>query len=282
MSAPASTTVAPPTAAGVAVPAQESRSWGWVKGALPVVLVGVGFLALWELFVVVRDIKPFLLPRPSAIWTQIDDNLSQIWKATTETGMNALVGLLVGTLVGVGLALVASRFRIVGELATPLAAAVNAMPIIALAPILYHMFSSTSTYPRRLVVAIVVFFPVFVNTLRGLTQVDATKQELMRSYAATDWEILRKVKVPNALPFLFTGLKLAASLGVIAAVVSEYFGGLQNGLGSRITSAASATAYDRAWAYVAASIVLGLVFYAAVNLLERLVLPWQAARRSRG
>ena len=82
--------------------------------------------------------------------------------------------------------------------------------------------------------------------------------------------------MPNALPFLFTGLKLAASLGVIAAVVAEYFGGLQNGLGSRITSAAASTAYDRAWAYVAASIVLGLVFYAAVNLLERLVLPWQA------
>ena len=156
------------------------------------------------------------------------------------------------------------------------------MPIIALAPVLYHMFSSTSAYPRRLVVAIVVFFPVFVNTFRGLTQVDATKQELMRSYAASDWEILRKVKVPNALPFLFTGLKLAASLGVIAAVVSEYFGGLQNGLGSRITSAAAATAYDRAWAYVAASIVLGLVFYGAVNLLERVALPWQAARRSRG
>ena len=106
-------------------------------------------------------------------------------------------------------ALVASRFRIVGELATPLAAAVNAMPIIALAPILYNMFSATSAYPRRLVVTIIVFFPIFVNMLRGLTQVDAVKHELMRSYAASPWAILRKVKVPNALPFLFTGLKLA-------------------------------------------------------------------------
>src|SRR4029078_3586056 len=95
---------------------------------------------------------------------------------------------------GLGAARISSRFRVTGELATPLAAAVNAMPIIALAPILYHMFSSTSAYPRRLVVAIVVFFPVFVNTLRGLTQVDSTKQELMRSYAASDWQILRKVK----------------------------------------------------------------------------------------
>ena len=92
---------------------------------------------------------------------------------------------------------------------TPLAAAVNAMPIIALAPILNNMFSSTSAYPRRLVVTIVVFFPIFVNMLRGLTQVDPVKHELMRSYAASAWTILRKVRVPNALPFFFTGLKLA-------------------------------------------------------------------------
>jgi NitT/TauT family transport system permease protein len=243
--------------------------------------VGVGFLLLWELFVVVRDIKPYLLPKPSAVWSQFTDNLSGIWDATKETGTNALVGLIIGALLGIAVALVASRFRVVGEIAAPLSAAVNAMPIIALAPILYHMFSSTSGYPRRLVVVIVVFFPVFVNTLRGLTQVDNVKQELMRSYAASDWEILRKVKVPNALPFLFTGLKLASSLGVIAAIVAEYFGGLQTGLGARITSAAASTAYDRAWAYVAAAILLGLVFYAAVNLLERLALPWQAARRSR-
>jgi NitT/TauT family transport system permease protein len=254
---------------------------GRVKTVLPAVFVGVAILVLWEVFVVVRDIKPFLLPKPSAIWSEINENLSGIWSATKETGTNALVGLLIGTALGVAVALVASRFRIVSELATPLAAAVNAMPIIALAPILYNMFSATSAYPRRLVVTIIVFFPIFVNMLRGLTQVDAVKQELMRSYAASPWEILRKVKVPNALPFLFTGLKLAGALAVIAAIVAEYFGGIQNGLGSRITSASAATAYGRAWAYVAAAIVLGLVFYLAVVILERLVLPWQVARRAR-
>ncbi len=257
---------------------EQSERW---RAWLPPVLVGVGVLVLWEVFVVVRDIKPFLLPKPSAIWDQVTANGSQILEAAKETGVNALVGLIVGTVLGVAMALVASRFRFLGEVATPLAAAVNAMPIIALAPILNNMFSSTSAYPRRMIVTIIVFFPIFVNTLRGLTQVDATKKELMRSYAASDWAILRKVNVPNALPFLFTGLKLAASLAVIAAVVTEYFGGLQNGLGSRITSAAAATAFPRAWAYVGASILLGLVFYLAVNVLERIALPWEAARRSR-
>jgi NitT/TauT family transport system permease protein len=276
------TASAPAAAASTASDARRAGSFGErAKTILPAVAVGVGILVLWEVFVVVRDVKPFLLPKPSFIWSEINANWSGIWSATKETGFNAFVGLLVGTALGIAVALVASRFRFVGEVATPLAAAVNAMPIIALAPILYNMFSATSSYPRRLVVTIIVFFPIFVNMLRGLTQVDNTKQELMRSYAASPWDILRKVKVPNALPFLFTGLKLAASLAVIAAIVAEYFGGVQNGLGSRITSASSATAFGRAWAYVAAAIVLGLVFYLAVVILERLVLPWQTARRSR-
>ena len=149
------------------------------------------------------------------------------------------------------MAFLASRFRIFSEMVTPLAAAINAMPIIALAPIFNNMFSTTSSIPRRLVVTIVVFFPIFINTSAGLTRIDpihdgadalATRRASGRSCG--------KVRVPGALPFFFTGLKLAASLCVIAAVVAEYFGGLQNGLGSRITSAAAATAYGRAWAYV--------------------------------
>jgi NitT/TauT family transport system permease protein len=241
---------------------------------------GILLVLGWELFVNWRDIKPFLLPKPSAIWSEIVDNHNEIWKAARETGMNALVGIFAGTAVGVAAALIASRFKVASELLTPLSAAVNAMPIIALAPIFNNMFSSTSAIPRRLIVAIIVFFPIFVNTLRGLLQVDATKTELMQSYGASGWVTTRKVRIPNAMPFFFTGLKLAASLGVIAAVVAEYFGGLQNGLGSRITQYAGATAYPRAWAYVTASCVLGLVFYLAALLLERIVMPWHRVRRA--
>jgi NitT/TauT family transport system permease protein len=251
-----------------------------VRAVLTPVVVGVLFLLAWQFFVEWRNIKPFLLPKPSAIWDEIVDSHSEIWKAAQETGTNALVGIVAGTVLGVGVAMVASRFRIASELLTPLAAAVNAVPIIVLAPMFNNMFSTTSAIPRRLIVAIIVFFPVFVNTLRGLVQIDATKAELMRSYGASDWVTMRKVRVPNALPFFFTGLKLAASLGVIAAVVAEYFGGLQNGVGSRITSYAGATNYPRAWAYVAAACALGLAFYFVSLMLERLVMPWHAAQRN--
>lgn len=248
------------------------------KQMLPPIVFGVGFLAVWELFVKARDIKPYLLPAPSLVWDQIKANWDQIWKATLATGSNAVVGLIIGTVLGVLMALVASRIRLFSEMMLPLAAAINAMPIIALAPLFNNMFSSTSAIPRRLIVTIIVFFPIFVNVLKGLTQVQPTQLELMRSFAASDSAVSRKVRVPNALPFLFTGLKLAASLCVIAAVVAEYFGGLQNGLGSRITSAASNSAYGRAWAYVAASCALGLTFYLASLLLERVAMPWQRHR----
>ncbi|MDQ6613368.1 MAG: ABC transporter permease [Actinomycetota bacterium] len=252
-----------------------------LRSVLPPIVVGVGLLVAWQLFVQVRHIKPYLLPAPSAIWHQILGNRGGIIHASRVTGTNALIGLVAGTALGIGAGAIASRFRFLGELTTPVAVAVNAVPIIALVPIFNNMFSTTSAIPRRLMVTIIVFFPIFMNTLRGLTQKDATKEELMRSYAASEGTILRKVRVPNAMPFLFTGLKIASSLSVIAAVVAEYFGGFQDGLGSHIVSAASNSAYGRAWAFVAASCVLGLAFYLVTILSERMVIPWQQVHRSR-
>jgi NitT/TauT family transport system permease protein len=242
------------------------------------IAVGVLFLAGWQALVVGNDIKPYLLPKPSAIWEQVVNNREDILTTARVTGTNALVGLLAGAILGILVALVASRFRVVDSMLVPLAAAVNAMPIIALAPIFNTMFSTTSSVPRRLVVALVVFFPLFINALRGLRQVAPIHRELMDSYAAGGWTFARTVRIPGALPFVFTGLRLGAALAVIAAVVAEYFGGLQNGLGTRITSAASNTAYPRAWAYVAAACALGLLFYLVATALERIAMPWHKPR----
>ena len=123
---------------------------------------------------------------------------------------------------------------------------------------------------------------IVVNTLitpladvtRGLVQVKPVQLELMRSMNASHRTVLRTLRVPNAIPFFFTGLKIAAPLAVIAALVAEYFGGPQEGLGSRIASAAANTAYGRAWAYVVASILAGLVFYLTVVLVEKWTTPW--------
>ena len=121
---------------------------------------------------------------------------------------------------------------------TPLAIAVNATPIVALAPIFNAWFGITGTFSNQAVVIAVVFFPVFINTAKGLTEVHPNEIELMQSYASGEWTILREVRIPNALPFFANSLRLAAPLSVIAAIVAEYFGGPQDRIGNVITSSA--------------------------------------------
>jgi len=242
----------------------------FVRRVLTPVIFGVLLLVVWQLFVDLRDIPGYLLPSPTAIGTQLRENLEDILASARASGANALIGLIAGIVLAVIAAVVAAWVPLVERLLTPMASAVSAMPIVALAPVLSIMFSATSDLPRRIVVAIVAFFPVFVTTVRGLTRIDPVHAELMRSYAAGGWDLTRVIRLPGAVPYLFTGIRVASSLAVISAVVAEYFGGLQNGLGSRITSAASNTAYARAWAYVVAAIGLGLVFYLASLGAERL------------
>jgi len=254
------------------------RLAGALRAIVPPVVVGVLAIGLWQLVVVAGRIATYVLPAPAAIATEFWSDKDIVWRVSLASGANALTGLVFGALAGILAALVTSRFRVLAEASVPLVAALNALPIIALAPIFNNMFATTSSIPRRLVVGIVVFFPVFINTWRGLREVSPVHRELMESYAAGGWALARKVRLPGALPFFFTGLRQASSLAVIAAVVSEYFGGLQNGLGSRITSAASVTAYAQAWAYVVGACALGLVFYLAALVLERLAMPWRTRR----
>jgi hypothetical protein len=136
------------------------------------------------------------------------------------------------------------------------------------------MYPVTSEVPRRLMVTLVVYFIVLVNVARGLREVGAVYLDLMRSYAASDVTILRKVRVPHAVPFLFTALKIAAPASVITAFVSEYFGGLQNGLGSRIVSNIALSNNAEAWAYVLGACLLGLAFFLVAAALEQWSANW--------
>jgi NitT/TauT family transport system permease protein len=235
----------------------------------PPLLFGVVWLLVWEAVIQVFDVKPFLLPAPSAIWTAFLERIGDVWDSSFATGTNALVGLVLGVVAGVAMSFVMMRFRLLDELVTPLAVALNAIPIIVLVPVLNNMLSPTTEIPRRLMVTIIVYFIVLVNVTKGLRQVSPVHVELMRSYAATPTQILRKARIPNAVPYLFTALKIAAPLAVITAFVSEYFGGRQNGLAYSITSSINGSK-DVLWAYVLGACALGLLFYLATVGLERL------------
>jgi NitT/TauT family transport system permease protein len=248
---------------------------------VPPLVFGVAFLALWEAAVKVFDFQPYFLPAPSAIWQQFRENTDLIREASSVSGMNALVGLIAGTVLGVAISFLLMRFRLLDELVTPLAIALNAIPIFVVVAVLNNMFSITSEVPRRLMVTLVVNFIVLVNVVRGLREVGATQLELMRSYAASEVAIMRKVRVPNAVPYLFTALKIAAPASVITAFVSEYFGGSQNGLGSRIVGNVAISNNATAWAYVLGACLLGLAFYLTAVVVERLATPGGMGNRAR-
>ena len=213
-----------------------------LRSVWPPILIAAVLPGGWQLLVVVQNIQPYLLPAPSLIFSNILSSFDMLFAAAYYTGTTAFIGLVLGTIAGLILALLAQRLRVVNNLTTPLSAGLAAVPIIALTPILNNMFNITSRTPRVLVTMIIVFFPVFVNVTRGPVQVLPVQLELMRSMNTQPRTIVRLLRIPNALPFFFTAMKIAAPLAVIAALISEYFGGPQEGLGSRIASAAANTA----------------------------------------
>jgi NitT/TauT family transport system permease protein len=191
------------------------------------------------------------------------------------TLQEALGGFALGCGLAIAVALALARWRRVGSALMPYAIAANAVPIIAFAPIADAWFSPFSKSSKVAIAAVLCFFPVLVNTLRGLTSVRPQSIELMQSYAASQMDIFRRVRIPTALPFLFTALKIASVLAMIGAIVAQYFGGSFNDLGVLIQSRSQTFAYDEAWAGIFTACLYGIAFYLAVAVVERLVLRWQ-------
>lgn len=245
-------------------------------------VAGVALLAIWEgLFLLIAPDK-FVLPPPSEIVGALIENWSAVLQGARITGYVIVSGLVAGAVLAVAAALLVNRFRTAREAITPVTVAINAIPIIALAPIFNNWFGLTSARSNQIIVVLLVFFPIFINTVKGLTLADANQVELMRSYAASPRRITREVRIPTAMPLFFTALKVSTSLAVIGAIVAEYFGGRQDALGPMITQAAGLTRYDEAWAAVLAGTLIGTVLYFAAVALERAAMPWHSSIRGNG
>ena len=235
------------------------------------VVAGALVLGTWQLLVTVGGVDDYLLPSPASIIEQIVQFWPSMLSAAATTGLNALIGLIIGSTLGILLALVAVVSRSIDGMGAPIVAALAVIPIVALAPVLNTMFGADSQFGRQAIAALASFVPVFINSLRGLRQTLPVHRDLMRSYNARRGQVMRAVTLPTATPFVFTGIRIASSLAVISALVAEYFGGPRGGLGGLISTSAASSAYARAWAYVVAAIVLGLAFYLVTLALERLV-----------
>jgi NitT/TauT family transport system permease protein len=269
--------VVQPTPRGTVLQSVRTRLRDWIPA---IVVFGAG-IAVWQLSIEIFNIQRFLLPKPWAIvhacWTQ----RHELWSAGWLTLKEALGGFAIGSALGIAFAVVLARFRRLGDALMPIAIAANAIPIIAFSPIFNAWFDPLSPTPRMATAGVLCFFPVMVNTLRGLTSVRPSQIELMRSYAAGELEIFRRVRVPTALPFVFSALKVATVLAMIGAIVSDYFGTFGS-LGITIKNSVALFDFETAWAAILVASVLGVLMYVAVSLVERFSLQWDPTRQERG
>jgi NitT/TauT family transport system permease protein len=245
---------------------------------LPTVVVFIAVVAIWE--VSTGGVGRRVIPPPSAIVNAGIGHFEELRRAAFATIYEALGGLAIGTAAGLIVAFATARWITARDVLMPIAVASSAIPIIAIAPIMNNWFGVLSPLSKMMMAALLVFFPVMINVTRGLTEVQPASLELMRSYAASDGAVLRKVRVPNMLPFLFTALKVGATLAFIGALVGEYFGGSSTVLGFVVLSAMSGGGFDVAWAGILIGATGAIVAYLCVSLVERVAIPWHSAARS--
>ena len=250
---------------------------------LPAVVVLVLGLLAWEGLTAALQIRAFILPAPTAIAAALGENWSggrwPLAPSAVATLLEAIGGLIIGTIIGVIVGFGVSRWVTVRDSILPIAVAANAIPIIAIAPIFNNWFGVLNPLSKMMIAALLVFFPIMINVTRGLSLVDPSALELMRSYAAPERAILTKVRMPNALPYFLTALKVATTLALIGAVVGEYFGGTTQVIGRVVVQSASALRFDVTWAAILLIALAGVALYVGILVLERLLIPWHPSLR---
>ena len=249
----------------------------WVRYRRVVFLPVSFILALlaWELAVHLRNFPPFILPPPSLVWGRLLQVLQDgsLLRHTLVTLSEVLIGLTLGVCVATSLGYALAKWPAVERLISPYIVASQSVPVVAIAPLLVIWFGP-GIQSKVLICALIVFFPVLVNTVVGLHSVPEDLRDLMRSLRATRWQTFRLLEAPAALPVFLGGLRIGATLAVIGAVVGEFVGA-DRGLGFLINVARGQ--YDTALVFVAllALVLMALSLYGLVILLERRLLSWK-------
>lgn len=243
-----------------------------VVPACAALAVMVGF---WEMWVRVRNTADYVLPPPSQIWSAFVANRGLLGDHVATTLTEAALGLGVGALLGVGLAVVIAGSRFARRVLYPLVVASQTIPMIIMAPLLVLWFGFGMT-PKVVVVALVTFFPVAIATVGGLTGADPEMVDLVRSMGASRRDVLRHVRIPHALPALFDGLRIAAAYTVAAAVIAEWTGA-SKGLGIYISRSQASFRVDQVFVAVVIVALLSTALFLVIGGLARIASPWRYA-----
>jgi NitT/TauT family transport system permease protein len=242
-------------------------------------LFGVTILVLWEGIVRGFGIPSVLLPAPSMIWQRLVNSLPTLAADFRQTFLKSvLTGYALGCGLGFLVAVLIDRSPFLQKGLLPLGNFVSALPVIGVAPIMVMWFGF-DWQSKVAVVVIMTFFPMLVNTVSGLAAASHMERDLMRTYAATWWQTLVKLRLPAAWPFIFNALKINSTLALIGAIVAEFFGTPIVGMGFRISTEVGRMNVDMVWAEIAVAAVAGSAFYGVVALIERAVTFWHPSIR---
>jgi NitT/TauT family transport system permease protein len=245
------------------------RGWRELGPPLAMVIVSLG---LWEAIIDLLKLPEILVPAPSAIFFSLVPNAALLAHAAGATVAIIAYGFALSAVLGIVLALMLVRFPPLSRSTYPLIVLFQTVPKVALAPIFVIWFGYELT-PKVLLIVVISFFPISLNMIAGLRAVDPNLLLLMRSVGCSKTETLLRVMLPSALPPLFAGLKIAVTFAVIGAIVAE-FSGANRGLGYLIQFASSQLDTPLVFAGLFVVSALGVLLYYAVELVERLVIPW--------
>ena len=251
----------------------------WLAGYGPAFVLAATLLVFWELYVRAGQVSPRVLPAPIAIVQALINNWSIIYDNTVQTLLETVLGMAAATVVGLMLAIMLDASGWMRRAIYPLLITSQTIPVIALAPLLLIWFGY-DIGPKVLVVALYSFFPIAVACADGLAGAEPELIKLLRSMRATRWQILWLVRLPGAMPSFFSGLRIAATYSVTAAIFGEYVGAAK-GLGIYLQEEANSFATVQVFAAILVTAVLSLLLFGLVSLIERIALPWYHGARSR-
>lgn len=248
---------------------------------LAAALFGLVLLALWEAVVRLFDVPRVILPAPTDIARRLVTEVPTLWTDLVQTfGRGALSGFVIGCGSAFLFALVVDRVPFLRRGLLPVGNFLAALPIIGTAPIFVMWFGFDWPSKAAVVVAM-VFFPMLVNTVQGLAAAERMQRDLMHTWSASWAQSLWYLRLPAAMPFIFNGLKICATLALIGAIVAEFFGSPTYGMGFRISTEVGRLQLDMVWAEIAVAALLGSLFYGLWALIESRVTFWHPSQRGR-
>ncbi|WP_414733384.1 ABC transporter permease [Acetobacterium carbinolicum] len=239
---------------------------------IPIIFI-LAILILWELVVNLGVVERYTLPSPSDIVNALIVNGSDIMMHTGVTFFEGMTGLLAAVFLALIMAVAMDQFPMVKKAIYPVLVISQTVPIIVIAPLL-AMWFGFGIAPKIFVVVLVCFFPITVNLIEGLQSVDGELINLVRSMGATKGQIFAKIKFPSALPYFFSGLKIAATYSIMGAVIGEWLGG-KAGLGVYMLRARHAFALDLVFASIVVIVILSIILFYGIAGIQRVLMPWE-------